>query len=206
MTRRQNRAFVVLDLPSRVPELIVFARAALVAATNNPLLPNPRPPLATIEAAIVALQNAEVDKETRTRGTAAVRDVAESKLRAVMRAYGSYVQDQADADPDHAQTIIASSGFRARKASSRKKLPFTAEPGEISGTVDLWVKAPSKRAMYHWQWRVVGAANWNRAPNTMQADTTIAGLPVGQYVEFCFRVVTKTGEGDWSEPITVLVK
>jgi hypothetical protein len=114
MTRRQNRAFVALDLPSRVPDLIVAARAILVAATNNPQLPDPRPPLTTIKAAIVALENAEVDRESRTRGTAPVRNVAESNLRAVMRAYGSYVQEQADADPEHAQTIIAGSGFRAR--------------------------------------------------------------------------------------------
>ena len=52
------------------------------------------------------------------------------------------------------------------------------------------------------------APNINALPGTVcnTLNTTIAGLPVGEYVEFCFRVATKTGEGDWSEPITVLVK
>jgi hypothetical protein len=189
-----------------VHDLISAARAILVAATNNPQLPSPRPPLATIEAAIDTLQDAQVKRETRTRGTTPVRDVAESSLRAVLRAYGSYVQEQADADPEHALTVIGGSGFRPRKASSRKKAAFTAEPGDISGTVDLAVKAPAKRATYHWRWRVVGTTKWNRAPITLQASTTIFGLPVGEYVEFCFAVVTKTGEGDFSEPIAVLVK
>jgi hypothetical protein len=206
MTRRQNRTFVVLDLPTRVSDLIVMSRAVLAAGQNNPLLPKPRPSLATIEAAIVALENAEVNRLTNTRGTAPVRNEAESKLRAILRAHGSYVQEQADANPDVAQSLIASAGYRSRKASSRAKLPFTAKPGKISATADLEVKAPAKRAMYHWQWRVAGTTKYNRAPNTIQAKTTIPRLPIGQYVEFRFRVATKTGEGNWSESITVLVK
>jgi len=39
----------------------------------------------------------------------------------------------------------------------------------------------------------------------MQAKTTLRGLPVANHVAVRWRAVTKMGERDWSEPITVLV-
>jgi hypothetical protein len=205
MTRRQNRTFVAMPLPARTPDLIGVARAILAASKKSTFLPAPRPPLATLAAAIDALDQAETAATTHTRGTAEVRNEAESALRATLRTFKSYVQEQADANPEQAGSIIASAGMNVRRASSRAKAPFTGKPGKISGTVALEVKAAGKRATYDWQWRVQGTAKWNRAPKTLQAKTTISGLPIGQYVDFRYRVVTKTGEGDWSEPITVLV-
>jgi hypothetical protein len=63
-----------------------------------------------------------------------------------------------------------------------------------------------KRATYEWEWSVDGGKTRNAAPKTLHAKTTIVGLPVGTYVPFRYRAVTKTGVGDWSDPITVLVK
>lgn len=42
--------------------------------------------------------------------------------------------------------------------------------------------------------------------NTLQAKTTILGLPVATMVEFRYRVTTKTGMGAWGQPTTLLVK
>jgi hypothetical protein len=44
------------------------------------------------------------------------------------------------------------------------------------------------------------------APVTLQAKTTIMGLTPGATVTFRYRGVTKTGEGDWSQLITFIVK
>jgi hypothetical protein len=43
------------------------------------------------------------------------------------------------------------------------------------------------------------------APATLQAKTKIAGLVPGANVQFKFRAVTKTGEGDWSQPASLIV-
>jgi hypothetical protein len=43
------------------------------------------------------------------------------------------------------------------------------------------------------------------APSTLQAKTTITGLPVGTSVLFRYRTLTKTGEGDWSQGLALLV-
>jgi hypothetical protein len=39
----------------------------------------------------------------------------------------------------------------------------------------------------------------------MQAKTTIAGLTVGTTVYVRHRPVTKTGPGDWSQPVSMTV-
>jgi hypothetical protein len=205
MTARQNRAFVVLNMPTRVNDFIGVARAVFAASTSNPLLSHPNPWVSKLGATITALGDAQTDTLTHTRGTAPARDESLSACRAALRALRAHVQEQADANPEQAGTVITSSGMSLRRASTRAKAPFTATPGRVSGTMILEVRAAAKRAAYEWQWRVRDTTRWTNAPNTLQAKITITGLPIGEYVDFRFRPATKTGEGDWSDPITVLV-
>lgn len=43
-------------------------------------------------------------------------------------------------------------------------------------------------------------------PSTLQAKTSVTGLAVGSTAQFRYRVTSKTGEGDWSQPISYFVK
>jgi hypothetical protein len=43
-------------------------------------------------------------------------------------------------------------------------------------------------------------------PATLQAKTQILGLTVGATVMFRNRAVTKTGEGDWTQPTALVVQ
>ena len=40
----------------------------------------------------------------------------------------------------------------------------------------------------------------------MQASTSITGVPMGTLVEVKYRPVLRTGEGDWSGPVSLLVR
>ena len=51
-----------------------------------------------------------------------------------------------------------------------------------------------------------GGKTWVAAPPSLQAKTTVTGLPAGTSVQFRYRAVTKTGAEDWSTPVTLLVK
>ena len=51
-----------------------------------------------------------------------------------------------------------------------------------------------------------GGKTWVSAPSSLQAKTTVTGLPVGTSVLFRYRTLTKTGEGDWSQGLALLVK
>jgi hypothetical protein len=47
---------------------------------------------------------------------------------------------------------------------------------------------------------------WLVAPTTQQSKTTISGLTPGATVFFRYRPVTKAGEGDWSQPSSLIVQ
>jgi hypothetical protein len=206
MTMRQNRAFVVLHLPTKVPDLIQTAKAIIAAAKGNPAVPNPNPPLAKLRALIVALDKAETATATRTIGTVPARDEARAALRQALNAFKAHVQRLADLDQENAAAIITSVAMSVRKESSRRKAAFVAKTGRTSGSVILEVRAAAKRASYGWQWSVDGGKTWIDAGTTLQAKTTITGLPVAKYVQFRYRAVTKNGVGDWSDPITFMVR
>jgi hypothetical protein len=50
-----------------------------------------------------------------------------------------------------------------------------------------------------------GGKTWVTAPATLQAKTTVAGLVPGSTAQFKYRAVTKTGEGDWSQRVSLMV-
>ena len=199
--RRQNWTFAALKMPTKVPAYIAATRAIIAAATGNPSLPDVRPISSALRAAVDDLAAAERETLTKTTGTATARDATLKPVRDALDKYKSYVQDQANANPEEAAAIIEGAGLSVRLPSTRRKPWSTAKPGPTSGTAILEVRAPAKRASYERQWSDDGGKTWNDAPVTLQSRTTIHGLPVGKYVLFRFRVATKNGIGDWSEPI-----
>ncbi len=104
------------------------------------------------------------------------------------------------------QAIIESSSLTVRKSSIRQKAVFAAKPGAVSGTVDLTAKVVARRASYEWDWSADGGKTWTTLPSTLQAKTTVPNLPVGTTASFRFRAVTKAGQGDWSQIVTLLIK
>jgi hypothetical protein len=205
-TTTQNRVFVALKLPTPVPQLIKVAQAILAALTNNPHIPSPNPPLATLNSALTALVTTEAATKTRAAGTVPARDVARTNLLSLLQATKASVQQLADLDLEQAEAIITSAGMGVRKTTSRSKPPFAATPGAVSGTVRLAARAVAVRASYEWEWSVDGGKTWTAAQPTLQAKTEIPGLPVMTAVQFRFRAVTKAGAGDWCQPTTLVVK
>jgi hypothetical protein len=206
MTRRQNRTFVALKMPTKVPDYIALMRSVIAAATNNSSLPDARPLVAGLRAAVEKLAARQVSSLTRAVGTASARDEAFVVARQAMQTYQQYVQQKADADPEEAASIITGAGLRVRLPSSRRKSLFAARPGLRSGEVVLEAKAPSKRTRYEWEASSDGGQTWVSRGKTLQSKTTIDELPVGEYAHFRYRVLTKDGLSDWSDPLEVLVK
>jgi leucyl-tRNA synthetase len=206
MTTNQHRTIAVLGLPQHVPDLIKKAQAIVEAMTNNPLFPNPTPSLATVSAAIAKLDTAETATKTRTKGTVEERNAARAEAISALHELLAYVQQVSDANRAQAETIITSAAMSLKKPTTRSKQDFEAKPGANSGWVHLVARAPSHRASYVWQWSSDGGKTWQTAPMTLQSKTTILGLPVAVVCQFRFRAVTKAGEGDWSQVVTLLVK
>lgn len=206
MTVSMHKTVAALRLPTQVPELMGVAEAIIQAMTGNHSFPNPTPSLAAVASALAELSDAQVAARTRTHGTAAARDVKRAALVSLLTRLKAYVQGVADEHPEHAATIIESAGMHVKRSAPLGKAPFAVEHGPRSGSVELVVRSAGDRARYDWQWSLDGGETWNSRPSTLQARTVVSGLPSGSTCRFRYRVLTRTGASDWSEPLSMLVR
>jgi hypothetical protein len=201
-----KRSLASLKLPRPVPALIALAKTIVQSMTGNASFPSPDPTLAAVTAAITELETAETAAKARTHGAVAVRNDKRAALVTLLEQLKANIQKTADANVENAGAIIQSAGINVRKAPVHAKRVFAAKPGAVSGSVKVVAVTAARRASYEWQYSVDAGKTWSPAPSTLQAHTTIPGLTPGASVSFRYRAVTKTGEGDWSQPQSLIVK
>jgi len=200
-----HRSVAVLDVPKQVPALINFARRVVTGMDGNPLFPNPSPPLLDITAAANDLEAAEAQALKRSHGAAAARDEKRSTLVGKLQLLKGYVQAIADASALQAGGIITSAAMSVRKVATRQKRVFAAKPGAVAGSVVVSTPSAGRRVSYDWQYSTDAGKTWILLPTTLQARTSVSGLQAGTYF-FRFRVVTKSGVGDWSNPVSLTLR
>jgi hypothetical protein len=166
----------------------------------------PVPTLAEITSAINDLQTAETAALARTKGAVATRNEKRTALVRLLEQLKGNVQTAADANVENGASIIQSAGMALRKPTVRAPRVFAAKPGALSGTAQLVAASAAQRASYEWEYSADGGKTWITAPSTLQAETTVPGLTLGATVQFRYRPVTTTGEGDWSQPVSLIVK
>jgi hypothetical protein len=205
-TKSIHRSLASLSLPKAVPALITYAQGIVKGMTGNTSFPTPNPTLASVTEAVTDLQTAETAVLARTKGAATVRNEKKTALVTLLQELRGYIQAQADANMENGASIIQSAGIAVKKTAVRAPRVFAAKPGAVSGTVKLMTNSAGHRASYEWQYSTNGGTTWTTMPTTLQAKTSLTGLTAGSTVEFKYRPVTKTGEGNWSQPVSLLVK
>jgi hypothetical protein len=205
ITKPTTRAIVALHLPAKVPALITYAQGIVKAMTGSASFPNPAPTLAVVTAAIADLVSAETAALARTKGAVTTRNEKKTALVVVLQELRTSIQSSADANATNAVSIIQSAGVTVRKTPVRLPQVFSAKPGPVSGVVHVYAALAGRRAGYEWQYSIDGGKTWVMLPTTLQAKTSVTGLVPGSTVQLKYRPVTKTGEGDWSQPISTLV-
>jgi hypothetical protein len=187
-------------------DFITYAQGIVTALTNNASFKTPSPTLAEVTTAIHDLQTAETAAATRAKGTVTARNDQRTALLKLLQQLKSYVQTVADGNAETAATLITSAGMVVRKTPVHKPRVFTAEPGDISGSAKLVTVSAGSRACYDWESSLDGGKTWVAAPSSLQAKTTLVGFSPGVTVMFRYRAVTKTGEGNWSQPVSLIIK
>jgi len=201
-----GRSIAVLKLSPRIKNVITFAQSLSTAMTGNASFPSPNPTLATFQANITALTNAETAVLARTKGAVQDRNAKLATLKTDLETLKAYVQGVADAaNPTNAASIVESAGMTVRKITLHDKPALGVKQGSVSGTVNLAAKAPAHRAAYAWQYST-DQKTWTSTPQTLQAKTGVSGLTAGTTYYFRVQVLTMTGEGDWSQIVSLLVK
>jgi hypothetical protein len=174
--------------------------------TGNAWFPAPQPPLATVQAAIDDLTEAETATLTKAMGTVATRDEKRDALVTLLQALLGHVQWTANANPGSGPAIIQSAGVHVKQKAGPPPRVFTAKQGPTSGSVTLLAPKAGHRSGYEWAYSLDGGITWIAVPFTVRASTTVSDLKPGSKVGFRYRAVTKDGAGDWSEPVWMIVQ
>lgn len=206
MTVSMQRTLVALNLPLSTAKLLRLAEVIVEKMTDNEWFPSPSPSLAKVTAASQALESAEVDRLSGTKGKAAVRNAKRSALWSLLTRLKAYVQGVADDNPEHAASIIEGAGMDVKQKTPPKKPPFEVKPGPVSGSVRLVVRAVAKEAFYEWGVSTDGGKTWTSRGKTAQTQKILKDLPVGETCSFRFRATTRRGQGDWCAPVAFLVR
>lgn len=204
--KTDHRSIAVLKLPTKIQALITYAHGIATALTNNPSFPTLTPTLATLSAAIADLQTAETAAPARAKGAVVTRNEKKTALIQLLQQLRGVIQTAADANVENGASIITSAGVAVRKVAVRAPRTFSAKPGAISGTAKLVAVSAGNRSGYEWEYSSDGGKTWVTAPSTLQAKTTVTGLTTGTTVQFRYRPVTKAGEGNWTQPVSLLVQ
>ncbi len=205
-TKSPHRSIAILNLPTPVGALVTYAQNVVTRMTGNPAFPSPAPTLPMVLAAVGELQTAETAALARTKGAVAIRNEKRAALVTLLGHLRGYVQTIADGNVENGTSIIESAGFAVKKTTARKPRVFDAVPGAVSGSAKLVAPSAGPRASYEWQYSTDGGKTWLTAPVTMQARTTVPGLTPGASVVFRYRPVTRKGEGDFSQPVTLVIR
>ena len=205
INNKPHRAIAVLKLPKKVPDLIELGQVIIKGLTGNAFIPNPNPSVAVVQAGLDDLVACQATAKVRTSGAVALRNSKKQAFITLLEAVKTNAQSVADANPESGPAIIQSAGLGLRKSPARKQLGFHAKLGTVSGAVKVVAPAAARRASYEWQYSTDGGKTWVDLRSTLQSRTSLSGLTPQTTVMFRYRAVVKTGEGDWSTPISILV-
>jgi hypothetical protein len=201
-----SKIAIALYLPTKVPELVIYARNVHdTMAANSGTLPAPTPPLAVFLTDIDTLVAKQTVVQTRTAGAVEDRNAAQKVVVVDINNERAYVEALMNADPANAAIIAQDAGMQLRKKPSVNKAPLVARPGPTTGLVEVISKATLGAQANEWQYSLDGGKTYLDMPPTTKARTSIANLTPGTTVMFRKRVLTKDGLSDWSEPTSVLV-
>jgi hypothetical protein len=199
------RSIAVLKLSSKVGDVIAYAQHVATALTGNPAFPDPTPSIAKLQTDVAALAHAESAILSRMKGAYEARNAKLAVVRTDLEGLRTYVQGLVDAAPPaEAAALIEGAGFELRKTALHDKPELAAKPGSTSGTVRLMAKAAAPRASYFWEYST-DQKTWVELPPTTKAKTGASGLTPGALYFFRVQALTKEGEGNKSQPVSLLV-
>jgi hypothetical protein len=197
---------VVLKMPKATRDFITRVKVINVALLGNKFFPNPTPSLDVLAEDIAALEEAETMAATRVMGATALRNARKKKVQDDLDQYRGYVQSvvAASTNPCDAVAMIESAGMRVRKPMTRNTPAISAKNADVSGKVILAAKSLGPSAVYSWEYSL-DQAKWTPIPSTLKVRTEVSGLPSACTHYFRFRALTRAGQQDYSQVVSLLV-
>jgi hypothetical protein len=187
---------VALHLANLKPQqALVDSRHYVVQMTGNSHFPNPTPSLASITTQTDILDKAYAFSLTRAKGSVAKSNTELKTLKAL----GSYVETEANVDPDNSASIILSSGMFVKKSSPRPPKVFQVIALKQPGSIRLDNKA-EKNAVYIYE-RTTDLNNpsaWIRIGSFRNVKYTDSGLISGTRYYYRCAIMVNGKQGPYT--------
>lgn len=202
-----KRWLVVLMLARlSVPQKVEKARFIVKSMTGNTHFSSPVPTLAEVAAAADELETAYLASRDAGKDETVAMHTKEEVLDNLLIRLGHYIEDTANMDEENAEEIILSAGVATKNVPMHTAREFRVKNTNMPGEVVARTKRVP-RASYIWQYSTTptDAASWVTAAITVKATVKISGLTSGKKYSFRVAVVTKDGQGPWSNEIDLVV-
>jgi hypothetical protein len=206
-TQKVKKKLIALGLNKKTaPQLIADTKSYLQGMTGNPHFPNPVPVLAQVSANLVVLEASFLAAQTRQKGTVSKMHADRKPLESSLKTLAFYVEIEANKDPEHAETIILSTGMVLRRSMQLKPKVFTVVQTKQSGEVVLNMKA-IKDACYIYEMSSDPsvATGWILLGTFNTAKQKKSGLAKMSTFYFRAATVVKNVKSNWSPVISISV-
>jgi hypothetical protein len=206
------RAVPVVGRRRSLPRFLLFCSGVIagVGATSNAtLFASLAALLATLVAHVEALTTAQGKAEggTKSPATIADRNAARTPVERDIANLRVALQQLCDASPAAAADLIVKAGFLVKKRPTHTKAAFVADHGANSGEAETTIKSPGAKRTVEFQASPDGGKSWPEDAFGPELSHLFTGLTVGVLWSFRYRVkLPRKPMGDWSDPITMMVK
>jgi hypothetical protein len=172
--------------------------------------------LSESRAVLIRLERCAVNRSSESAGADSGVNAREARrgawapinrLERLSRPQGSAepVAFQATERRSSGTRIAESAGMFVKRVGHFMKPTLEARMGLPSGVVVLIALAQGDRVVYKWQ-HSLDQMTWIELPDTLQAKTTVSGLPENNLVFFRLPCLTKDGLGDFSDVVAFFVR
>lgn len=201
-----HRPRVALHAPKHVPDYIKDVRAMSASMKQNQgSFPGCLPLLTQLDADVDDLEKAEVAVKTGTHGMADTRDQKKRVVELDVDHVLALVQQVIEKNAGQATELVAQAGLHLAKPTTHGPQPLEARPGKVSGEVTYVVPSAGGGA-YEFQCSVDGGKTYPQCIVSDLAHATFPGLPVGTTAWLRYRHTHHGITGDWSQPISFVVR
>jgi hypothetical protein len=206
MKAKVSLGLAKLSIPSKIEK----SRHITKSMGGSPFFTNPLPTLAEVTTDTDELEAAANAAKGGGPALTALMYDKEDMLDSALTRLGNYVESIANGN----DAIILAAGMEVRSKGARPANQFTVTNGEHEGEAVLQTPATA-RASYIWQKStdpfpadqpIASSSKWEQIGVTTVATLTTNSLMSGLKYWFRVAVVTSTGQGLWSDPVSLRVQ
>jgi hypothetical protein len=176
-------------------QVVDEAHFIVTSMTGNVNFPAPTPGLTQVTTDANNLDASVQAAKTRARGTGSHVAAMLKAIKVTLKLLVAYVENIANATPDHADTIIISSGMFVKKHTPIIKADFSVKAGKNTGEAVLVCKAsPHSTYVFEMTTDPSNPALWMAINKGTKSRYTKTGLTSGKLYYFRVTRTDKNGE------------